>query len=125
MKKENKITIAVAVSFLGLGMILSNYPGRVSSGILSGIFAVGLSMLVVSLYKHFRYGDEVEQDERTGKLMYRALACSWFATLVVITLLMLAQRLFPDVSGILSIIFFFMVFSFSALNWFFGIKGDL
>ncbi len=67
MKIKNKIGIAVAVGFLAIGMILSNYPGIVSSGILSGIFAVGLSMLFTSLYKHFKYGDGVEQDEEQKK----------------------------------------------------------
>jgi len=127
MKIENKVSIAVAVGFLAIGMILSNYPGVVSSGILSYTFAVGLSMLFVSLYKHFKYGDEVEQDERTRKVMYRALAGSWFATLILTTILMFADRLNInlDIRGALSIIFFFMVFTFSALNWYFEKKEDM
>jgi hypothetical protein len=126
MKIENKVSIAVAVVFLAIGMILSNYPGVVSSGILSGTFAVGLSMLFTSLYKHFKYGDGVEQDERTRKVMNRALAGSWFATLILTTLLMFADRLNInlDFRGALSIVFFFMVFTFSALNWYFERKGD-
>ncbi|CAG0953160.1 MAG: hypothetical protein OIN86_17880 [Candidatus Methanoperedens sp.] len=127
MKIKNKVSIAVAVAFLGLGMILSNYPGAVSSGILSGTFAVGLSMLFVSLYKHFKYGDGVEQDERTRKVMYRALAGSWFATLVLLTVLMFADRfdIILDIRGMLSIVFFFMVFTFSTFNWYFEGKGDM
>lgn len=127
MNIENKAGIAVAVGFLALGMILSNYPGSVSSGILSGIFAVGLSMLFVSLYKHFKYGEGVEQDERTRKVMYRAMAGSWIATLVLLIALMFANRvnINLDVQGALSIIFFFMVFTFSAFNWYFEKKEDM
>ena len=127
MKIENKISIAVAVGFLALGMILSNYPGSVSSGILSGTFAIGLSMLFTSLYKHFKYGEGVEQDERTRKVMYRALAGSWFATLILTTVLMFADRLNIrlDIRGALSIVFFFMVFTFSAFNWYFEKKEDI
>jgi hypothetical protein len=125
MKIENKLSIAVAICFLAVGMILSNYPGVVSSGILSGTFAVGLSMLFASLYKHFKYGDGVEQDERTRKVMYRALAGSWFATLVLLTVLMFADRfnIILDIRGLLSIVFFFMVFTFSTFNWYFEEKG--
>lgn len=127
MNIENKAGIAVAVGFLALGMILSNYPGSVSSGILSGIFAVGLSMLFVSLYKHFKYGEGVEQDERTRKVMYRAMAGSWIATFVLLIALMFANRvnINLDVQGALSIIFFFMVFTFSAFNWYFEKKEDM
>ncbi|MFZ3382808.1 MAG: hypothetical protein WA144_02665 [Candidatus Methanoperedens sp.] len=127
MKIENKVGIAVAVGFLAIGMILSNYPGVVSSGILSGIFAVGISMLFTSLYNHFKYGDEVEQDERTRKVMYRALAGSWVATLVLTTAMMLAERvnIRLDIRGALSIILFFMVFTFSALNWYLEKKEDI
>ena len=126
MKIKNKISIAVAVGFLAMGMILSNYPGSVSSGILSGIFAVGLSMLFVSLYKHFKYGEGVEQDERTRRVMYRAMAGSWVATLVLTTVLMFADRvnINLDVQEALSIIFFFMAFTFSAFNWYFETKED-
>ncbi|VVB52008.1 Uncharacterised protein [uncultured archaeon] len=127
MKKENKIRIAVAVGFLALGMILSNYPGSLSSGLLSGTFAIGLSMLFASLYKHFKYGEGIEQDERTRKVMYRALAGSWFATLILTTVLMFADRfnIRLDIRGALSIVFFFMVFTFSALNWYFEKKEDI
>ena len=72
MKVENKISIAVAICFLAIGMAISALKITVSSGILSGIFAVGLSLLVTSLYKHFKYGEGGEQDERTKKIMYRA-----------------------------------------------------
>ncbi|CAG0978144.1 hypothetical protein METP3_01910 [Methanosarcinales archaeon] len=126
MKIKNKISIAVAVGFLALGMILSNYPGSVSPEILSGTFAIGLSMLFVSLYKYFKYGEGVEQDERTRNVMYRALAGSWFATLILTTILMFADRLNIrlDIRGALSIVFFFMVFTFSAFNWYLEGKGD-
>lgn len=126
MKVENKISIAVAICFLALGMAISALKITVSSGILTGIFAVGLSLLATSLYKHFKYGEEVEQDERTKKIMYRALAGSWIATLVLVTLLMMAERFNVklDVTGALSIIFFFMVFSFSAFNAYFDKKGE-
>ncbi len=127
MKIGNKVRIVVAVGFLALGMILSNYPGVVSSGILSGTFAVGLSMLFATLYTNFKYGDGVGQDERTRKAMYRALAGSWFATLTLTTVLMFADRLniSLDIRGALSIVFFFMVFTFSALNWYFEEKEDM
>ena len=126
MKQKNKLTIAVAVCFLALGVAISALKIPVNSGILSGIFAVGLSLLVTTTYKHLKYGEGIEQDERTKKIMSRALTGSWFATLILVTALMMADMLNVklDVSGALSIVFFFMVFSFSAFNWYFDQKGD-
>ena len=126
MKVENKISIAVAICFLALGMAISALKITVSSGILTGIFAVGLSLLLTTLVKHFKYGEGVEEDERTKKITARALTGSWFATLVLVTLLMMADRFNVkiDMTSALSIVFFFMVFSFSAFNWYFDQKGE-
>ena len=126
MKKKNKINISIAVGFLALGMGLNALNISVNPGILSGIFAIGLSLLFTSLYNHFKYGDEVEQDERTKKIISSAMKGSWFATLIVLIVLMLADRLNAGISvqGVLSIVFFFMVFTFSALNWYFERKED-
>jgi len=112
--------------FLALGLAISALNVYVSPGILTGIFAVGLSLLFTSIYRHFKYGEGIEQDERTKKIMYRALAGSWFVTLVLVTVLMMADRFDVkiDVEGALSIVFFFMVFSFSAFNWYFDQKGE-
>ncbi len=126
MKDKNKINIAIAVGFLAMGTGLSALNISVNQGILSGIFAVGLSLLFTSLYKHFKYGEGVEQDERTKKITSRALTGSWFATLIVLVALMLADRLNAGISvqGVLSIVFFFMVFTFSAFSWYYNKKSD-
>lgn len=126
MKLKNKISIAIAVGFLALWIALSALKINVSSPILSAIFSVGLSLLFVSLYKHFRFGEGVKQDERTKKVTCRAFEGSWFATLVLVVMMMQADRLNMglNVEGALSIIFFFMVFAFSALSWYFGRKGE-
>lgn len=126
MKLENKVSIVVAVCFLAAGVVMNVLSVPLSSGILSGVFAVGLSLLFVSLYKHFKYGDDVEQDERTRKVMYQALAGSWIATLVLVTGLIMADRFGVglEIAGVLSIVFFVMVFVFSALMWYFERKGE-
>lgn len=127
MKDKNKINIAIAAGFLAMGVGLRALNISVNPGILLGIFAIGLSLLFTSLYKHFKYGDGIEQDERTKATTSRALTSSWFATLIVLVSLMLADRLNAGISvqGVLSIIFFFMVFAFSAFSWYFGRKGDM
>ena len=122
----NKINIAIAVGFLAMGIGLSALNISVNPGILSGIFAIGLSLLFTGLYKHFKYGDGVEQDERTKKITSSALTGSWFATLIVLVALKLADRLNAGISvqGVLSIVFFFMVFTFSAFSCYYNKKSD-
>lgn len=87
-----------------------------------------VSLLFTSLIRHFKYGEGVEQDERTKKIMYRAFAGSWFAILLLIAAMMLADYLGVlklNVQGALSAIFFGMIITFSAFNWYFGRKGDV
>lgn len=127
MKQKNKISIAVALSFIALGIALTALKINVSSPIMSGIFAVGLSMLFVSLYKHFKFGEGVDEDERTKKVTARALSFSWFATLIIITMMMQADRLNVklEAEGALGIVFFFMVLTLSAFRWYFDKKGEV
>ncbi len=128
MKLKNKVSIAVALCFIAIWIVTSVLNIKVISPILSAIFAIGVSLLFTSLYSHFKYGEGVEQDERTKKIMYRAFAGSWFAILLLIAIMMLADyfgALKMDVQGALSLIFLGMIITFSGLSWYFGRKGDV
>ncbi len=78
-----------------------------------------MSLLFVTIYKHFKYGESAEQDDRMRKIMYRAFAGSWFAILLLTAILMLADYLGVlklTVQGALSVIFFGMIITSSAFN---------
>ncbi len=128
MKLKHKISIVVALCFIAIWVVISVLNIKVISPIMSAMFAVGVSLLFTSLFKHLKYGEGVEQDERTKKVMYRAFAGSWFAVLLLIAVMMLADYigvLKVNVQGALSLIFFGMIITFSGLSWYFGRKGDV
>lgn len=128
MKRKNKVSIAVALSFIAIWVVISVLNIKVISPLLSAIFAVGVSLLFASLYKHFKFGEGVEQDERTRKIMYRAFAGSWLVILFFAGAMMVANDLGVlkvNVQEALSAIFFGMVITFSGLSWYFGRKGDV
>lgn len=127
MKQKNKISIVIAVGFLAVGTAISALKIDVYSPILSGIFAVGLSLLFTTIYKHFKFGEGVEKDERTKRIMCRAMTGSWFATFILIAVMMLADdfgALKMNVQEVLIIVFFGMIIVFGAFRWYFGRMGD-
>ncbi len=127
MKLKIKISIAVAICLIALGVVIDVLNINVIYPVLSGIFAAGISLLSTSLYRHFKFGEGVEHDERTKKLMYRAFTGSWFAILFLITIIVLADQLGAfkmNVQGALSTILLSMIATFSGFAWYFGRKGD-
>ena len=71
--------------------------------------------------------DGVLQDERTKKIHNAAMARSWWLTYVFIAVLLWADylklRVF-DVQSVLSLTFFFMVASYTAMSWWLSSRGD-
>jgi hypothetical protein len=128
MNMKYKRVFALGIGIIALGFAL-NFMPEIDSGLKATIFASGTAMLVIALIVGARTKEgEVLTDERTQRITDKSLAYSWWLTYLLIASLLWADYYkIADltVPNTLAIIFFFMVFSSSALKMLYKRKGEL
>lgn len=118
MKIENKVGLAIGLVFLAAGIILNN----------SGAVGVGLAYAAIGLYKHFKYKDFPEWDERTIRASGHAAGVTLLALLFSITAFIIIDEfrlLTLTVKQVLAVLFLVMIFVVSLSFWYFNRKGDV
>lgn len=94
----------------------------------SFLIIMGLILFILTAFRLFRQGDLPDRDERTKKLVAYGTTYSWLLTLVLISVLYLANyfKLVEfTAEGVLGILLFFMVISANVFRWYFMRKGDI
>jgi uncharacterized membrane protein len=112
----------------GVALLLGSFASRFDSFSFSVMFAAGLSMLLSSLIRYKKYGDGPEQDERTKKISYTALAASFQIALMAIILLWWINYFNPlkaAVGDLLGILMLGMIFLNIFFRFYYGKKEDL
>ena len=129
MQKRTMYTLAFSALVLLLAAGISFYENGISGIIVSDLVAVAAAMIFVAVFKAFySRNDEPQQDERTRKITQAASTYAWWATYVLIAIMILASQFklveIPTVAA-LSIVMFFTVFSQMILRFYFSRKGDI
>jgi|GEM_PF-230954 len=127
IKKEYKYKLALGVVLMLAG-ILSAAFFEVNASIPIFLITMGLTMFVITAFRHFRQGDLPDRDERTKKLAAYGITYSWLLTLVLITVLYWVEFLGLaelTAGATLGILLFFMIASANVFRWYFMQKGDV
>lgn len=94
----------------------------------SFLIIMGLVLFILTAFRFFRQGDLPDRDERTKKLAAYGITYSWLLTLVLISVLYLANYFelveFTAVN-VLGILLIFMTISANVFRWYFMRKGDI
>ncbi len=127
MKSKYKSSLVFGLLILFTGIAFEILLSGAHSSITSILILIGLILIIGSVLRHLKFGEEADRDERTMKIGAFALAYSWLVTFIFISLLLLldhylvkltaSQALFSSmVVAILAAVFF---------QWYFRRKGDV
>ena len=92
------------------------------------LITIGNVSIITVWYKHKKYGDMPDMDERTQKVAALAVSLSWVVTMWTIAILMWLDHFSivkMTVMQVLGIICFIMIFFAVATQWYVGRKGDM
>lgn len=110
MKKRNIIGLIMGACAL-LGGVTLNF-GQQSDTIASiTLVNAGLVMIIMSLVRHFRYKKGPEQDERTRKVAFTALAASFQLTIMGLMIFWWVDYFYPinlSLHDFIAIVFLYM-----------------
>ncbi|QSZ67252.1 DUF2178 domain-containing protein [Methanofollis aquaemaris] len=73
-----QICAGVPVAAAGIALTLTGTDTTLSSALI----VVGTGMVTLGIFRHRRFGDGIESDERTESIDARAATRSWFVTLL-------------------------------------------
>ena len=120
----------VALFALGIGIAIPVFGIDLAPGVAatfystaSAIFAVGIVM-----YWRMKKGQKVIRDERTNQVAQKAASWSWWFSYILIALLFWVQylKLYPlTVEIALGVMFYFMIFSYVACQWYINRQPNL
>lgn len=108
--------------------MLGSFASRFDSFSFTVMFTAGLVLLLSGLIRHKRYGNGPEQDERTKKISYTALAASFQITLMIIILLWWINYFNPlktAIGDLLGLLLLAMIFLTIFFRFYYGKKEDL
>jgi hypothetical protein len=128
MKKEYKYRLMFGPAILLLGIVLQTFWSGLDSLIPTTLMVVGLVLLVNGVFRHLKYGEMPERDERTRKIGAFAIAYSWLVTMIFIALLIwldhfnLLKMTAPQALGLT---IFMMIIAALIFQWHLKRKGDV
>lgn len=123
MKKRHLFGIAG-----GIALLLGSFALRFDSFGFTVMLVAGLSMLLSSFIRYKRYGNGPEQDERTKKISYAALAASFQITSMIIIVLWWINYFNPlktTIGDLLIRLLLVMIFLTICFRFYYGKKEDL
>jgi len=127
IKKIYVYKLALGVIILLAG-IVSAICYKHEASFSSFLISMGLVLFILTAFRFFRLGDLPDRDERTKKLAAYGITYSWLLTLVLISVLYLANYFklveFTAVN-VLGILLIFMTISANVFRWYFMRKGDI
>jgi len=112
----------------GIALLLGSFASRFDSFSFTIMLAAGLSLLLSSLIRYKRYGDGPEQDERTKKISYTALAASFQITLMAVLILWWINYFNPfktAIGDLLGLLILGMIFLNILFRFYYSGKEDL
>lgn len=118
MKIEHKVDLIIGLAFLLMGSIL-NLPAAVG---------VGIALTLSGVYRHIKFADIPEHDERTKKLSCPAFAFTLLIILLTLFILMLIDKfkiLNLTVSQVLSLISIILILNLVISLWYFRRRSDV
>jgi hypothetical protein len=119
------IALGTAVALAGMFMIaMQLINAQVSSAILS----IGITMIIIAIFRKIRKKTMPEKDERIKKLSMYGLGYSWITTFLVITIFFWFDYFgFVNITTqhYYSVVFFTMIISAVAFQKFLYKKGDV
>lgn len=125
--KRYMYKLALGVIILLAGIASATFYKQETS-ISSFLISMALIFFILTAFRLFRQGDLPESDERTKKLAAYGITYSWFTTLVLISVLYLANycKLVEfTAESVLSILLIFMTISANIFRWYFMRKSDI
>lgn len=127
MEKRYVYKLALGVIILLVGIVSATFYKHEAS-FSSFLISMGLVLFILTAFRFFRKGDLPDRDERTKKLAAYGITYSWLLTMVLISVLYLANffKLVDFTAGsVLSILLIFMTISANIFRWYFMRKGDI
>jgi drug/metabolite transporter (DMT)-like permease len=127
MKKRYVYKLALGVIVLLAGIVSATFYEHDAS-FSSFLISMGLVLFIVTAFRFFRQGDLPDRDERTKKLAAYGITYSWLLTLLLISVLYLANffKLVDfTAESVLGILLIFMTISANIFRWYFTQKGDI
>lgn len=127
IEKRYVYKLALGVIILLTGIVSATFYKHEAS-VSSFLISMGLILFILTAFRLFRQGDLPDRDERTKKLAAYGITYSWLLTLVLISVLYLANyfKLVEfTAEGVLSILLIFMTISANVFRWHFMRKGDI
>lgn len=127
MEKRYVYKLALGVIILLAGIVSATFYKHEAS-FSSFLISMGLVLFILTAFRFFRKGDLPDRDERTKKLAAYGITYSWLLTMVLISVLYLANffKLVDFTAGsVLSILLIFMTISANIFRWYFMRKGDI
>lgn len=128
MKIEYKYRIAIGLVLLLLGIAIEIIWKDIYSLITSIFTLFGLILIIGSVLRHLKFGEDTERDERTTKIGTFAMAYAWLVTMGVLALLV-----WLDYNNLVKMTAFqalMVIYSISLLaagvfGWYYKRKGDV
>lgn len=118
MKLEHKAELIIGLAFLVAGFLF-NQPAAVGLGIVATLSGI---------YRHTKYTDLPEHDERTKKLSGVAFGYTLLIVLFSVVVFMLIDKfkiLDLTVPQVLSLIFLVLILFLNISLWYFGRRSDV
>ncbi|MFA5077523.1 MAG: DUF2178 domain-containing protein [Candidatus Micrarchaeia archaeon] len=116
--------VATAIANVALVLALPNLDKSVAT--VAGAVVAAMAAVFTLRYLQ-RKEDGVLQDERTKKVHNAAMAYSWWLTYVLIAILLWVNYLKlakVELESALSLMFFFMVATYTLAKWWLSSRGD-
>jgi uncharacterized membrane protein len=121
------LAVVFVVAAVGVTVLALAFP-NLDKSFASVLNSVVSAMSAVLTVKYFqRQDDEVQQDERTLKIQNKAMASSWWLTYLFIAVLIWVSyfKIYAlEAENVLSLVFFFMIASYAAMQFWLSSRGD-
>jgi uncharacterized membrane protein len=127
MKKRHLFNI-ISGLLIFLGGIMLRASNSINDFGFNVMMAAGITIFMVSIIRHKRYGDGVEKDERTLKVSYTALAASFQITLMIMLILWWIDYFNPiqlAINQLLALIILIMIFLNIVFRFYYSKKDNL
>lgn len=127
MKREYKSRMAIGLVLLLLGIAADNLLSGAYSPFTTAMIVVGLVLIIGSVLRHLKFGEEADRDERTTKIGAFALAYAWLVTFIFMSLLIMLDHYLVKLTASQALFSSMAVAILAAgfFQWYFRRKGDV
>ena len=128
MKKKYKYNLINGPIIIIVAVALQAFCSGMNPFITRILITFGFILIINGVYRHKKYGEMIEKDERTKKISAFAISYSWLATIITMSVLILLDYfdiLKMTAPQALGFTYFVMILVVLVFKWYFQRKGDI